>query len=129
MRVSRAIILVLLPLSLTLSGCVVVVDGNKNNGSSSSKSDWEKEEESNRKQIAALDTGEPLAFILQKMGTPDFDERLSKEDADYRILFYRTQRVKSDGLTTRDECTPLVFKDGILIGWGEHKLSMIERNQ
>ncbi|RUO25399.1 hypothetical protein CWE09_01295 [Aliidiomarina minuta] len=126
MRISRAIMVVLLPLSLTLSGCVLVVDGSKGERSSSvfSQSDWQKLEQSNRKQIAALDTGESLAQVLDKMGTPDFDERLTKGDTDYRALFYRTHRVKSDGQTTRDECTPLVFENGTLIGWGEHKLKV-----
>jgi hypothetical protein len=34
-------------------------------------------------------------------------------------LFYRTQRKHSDGETTRDETTPLVFRDNRLIGWGD----------
>lgn len=126
MRLSQAMIVVLLPISLTLSGCVLVVDRSKDTSTSSAQSEWRETEQSNREQIAALDTGEPLAVVLQKMGTPDFDERVSKEESDYRILFYRTHRVKADGLTTRDECTPLVFENGILIGWGEHKLSVIE---
>jgi hypothetical protein len=35
------------------------------------------------------------------------------------VLFYRTHRRDGDGVTTKDECTPLVFKNGLLIGWGD----------
>ena len=48
---------------------------------------------------------------------------LAKKFADnnYQVMFYRTQHVKSDGITTQDECTFLLFVNGILkeIGLGE----------
>ena len=37
----------------------------------------------------------------------------------YEVLFFRTHRTHSDGETTKDECTPLVFRDGVLIGFGD----------
>jgi len=33
-------------------------------------------------------------------------------------LFYRTRRTEADGETSRDETTPLVFKNNELVGWG-----------
>lgn len=38
------------------------------------------------------------------------------------ILRYRTHHRHSDGETTRDETTPLVFVDGTLAAWGEASL-------
>ena len=37
-------------------------------------------------------------------------------------MFYRTQHVKSDGITTQDECTFLLFVNGVLkeIGLGDN---------
>nr|WP_238946885.1 DUF3192 domain-containing protein [Seongchinamella unica] len=34
-----------------------------------------------------------------------------------RVLFYRTERNKSDGATSRDETTLLVFRNDRLAGW------------
>lgn len=106
-----------------LSGCVVVVDGDKKVSSEMSSSDREK---SNRAMISGLALGSQPASVLSLMGTPDFDESLNKDEVHYRVLYYRTQRVHKDGLTTKDECTPLVFKGGELIGWGQEKLNFLQ---
>ena len=52
--------------------------------------------------------------VLNIMGRPLSDELYSKPD----VWFYQTQTVWADGLTTEDECIPLVFTDGKLAGWG-----------
>lgn len=109
----------------TLSGCMVVVDGDKHQRSGG-KNDWESRQTDNRDAIAGLDLGTSVERVLNNMGTPDFDEQLMLNDTKYRVLYYRTQWVKGDGRTTRDECTPLVFADGELQGWGESKLRIIE---
>lgn len=114
-----------LSLSL-LSGCVVVVDGDKRVKRESIS--FEVREEANRNAIAQLNIGASPNDILVKMGTPDFDERLSRGGVDYRVLYYRTQRVTADGMTTKDECTPLVFADGQLLGWGQSKLDLIDQS-
>ncbi|WP_194756376.1 DUF3192 domain-containing protein [Aliidiomarina indica] len=108
-----------------LSGCVVVVDGDKRVSKESVS--FEAREESNRAAIAQLKMGTSPSAVLMAMGTPDFDERLSRGGVDYRVLYYRTQRVAADGMTTKDECTPLVFANGELLGWGFSKLDLIER--
>lgn len=52
--------------------------------------------------------------VLEVMGEPVSDETYSTPD----IWFYFVQSVWMDGLTTEDECMPLVFENGKLIGWG-----------
>ncbi|MFO7588483.1 MAG: DUF3192 domain-containing protein [Gemmatimonadota bacterium] len=36
----------------------------------------------------------------------------------WEVLFYYTELVEDDGLVTDDELTPVVLRDGILVGWG-----------
>jgi hypothetical protein len=60
--------------------------------------------------------------VVEQLGAPDFSEAFSKKDDSYRVLFYRTQHEHSDGETTKDETTPLVFKNDRLIGWGQDAL-------
>jgi outer membrane protein assembly factor BamE (lipoprotein component of BamABCDE complex) len=52
--------------------------------------------------------------VLEVMGSPVSDETFSTPD----VWYYFVQSVWMDGLTTEDECMPLVFEDGKLIGWG-----------
>jgi hypothetical protein len=47
------------------------------------------------------------------------------DGATYQVLYYRTHRTHSDGETTKDETTPLVFKDSALIGWGMDALARV----
>jgi hypothetical protein len=53
------------------------------------------------------------------MGIADFNEFYIKGEDTYQVLYYRTQHIDGDGVTTKDECTPLVFKNSALLGWGE----------
>ena len=100
--------------TLALSGCVIV------NGEPGwvGSSDWEREQERNSKAIANLDIGMERSEVVRKLGTPSFSEAFTRDDDEYRVLFFRTQHRHSDGDTTRDETTPLVFKNDTLIGWG-----------
>ncbi|MCQ2380597.1 MAG: DUF3192 domain-containing protein [Victivallaceae bacterium] len=52
--------------------------------------------------------------VLEIMGQPLSGESYNTPD----IWFYKTRTEWADGLVTRDECLPLVFSDGKLIGWG-----------
>ncbi len=79
---------------------------------------WQERETFNLKQIGRLDLGIPKGDVIRLLGSPDISEAKAIEEGEVLILFYRTHHVKSDGITTRDECTPLLFKDDILIGWG-----------
>ena len=107
---------------LFLSGCVISV-GDGDSGSYYG-SDWQKREQNNRKHIAKLETGMRYQDVTRKMGVADFNEMVQNDGTQRRILYYRTQRSADDGVTTKDECTPLVFEDGVLVGWGESALIM-----
>ncbi|RUO58553.1 DUF3192 domain-containing protein [Pseudidiomarina insulisalsae] len=80
---------------------------------------WQERETFNLKQIGRLDLGIPKEDVIRLLGSPDISEaKATSNGEEVLILFYRTHHVKSDGITTRDECTPLLFKNGDLIAWG-----------
>jgi hypothetical protein len=104
----------------TLGGCVVAIGPDE---FERSRSDWSELERDNRRAIDNLTLGTRLAEVRDAMPhTADFSEAFVSNGIDYRVLFYRTQRVEGDGATTRDETTPLVFADGELVGWGPSAL-------
>ena len=109
--------------SLYLSGCVISVDGD---GDYSHKSDWQDQEQKNRRIIAKLEPDLSLNDISMRMGTPDFNEYYEKDGDKFQILYFRTQRIAGDGVTTKDECTPLIFKNGMLSGWGDTAYRLIK---
>ena len=49
----------------------------------------------------------------------NFTESFSVDGANHHVLFFRTHQVEADGAITRDETTPLIFVDDVLVGWGE----------
>ncbi|MAI63331.1 MAG: DUF3192 domain-containing protein [Alteromonas sp.] len=108
--------------TMLLSGCVVSVGGGSD---SHYGADWEDREFNNRQHIAKLETGVSYEAVLRKMGVADFNELFEKADGTYRVLYYRTQKTMGDGLTTKDECTPLVFKNSKLVGWGDSAFGMM----
>lgn len=116
------IILISSTLFSGLSGCVIVArdhDGGDDG--------WQDQQTDNRKQISDLELNTPRLDIIQKLGVPNFSEAFVKEADEYRVLFYRTQHIHSDGDTTKDETTPLVFKNDMLIGWGQDMLTGIRQ--
>ncbi|SFV23043.1 DUF3192 domain-containing protein [Pseudidiomarina donghaiensis] len=112
-------------LSLGLQGCVIAVNGD---GEEYTTSSYESQEENNREAIASFTDGIELAAVQKEMGTPNFSDLVTVDGVRYRVLYYRTHRKHADGNTTRDECTPLVFADGVLIGTGELALERIPQN-
>lgn len=74
------------------------------------------EERRNNRNLEQLKRGMTKEEVLNIMGEPLKDE---KRYRDPDVWFYYTETKWSDGNATRDECTPLVFKDGRLIGWGK----------
>ena len=113
-------LVVIAAIGLLLSGCVISIDGDNDNHGS-----WSKIEKQNRQYISELSPGSAITAVRSQMGTPDFDELIVKNENQYRILFYRTQRSQGDGVTTKDECTPIVFVNGELIGFGQTALESI----
>ena len=61
-----------------------------------------------------LRTGMSKAQVLEIMGKPLEDEAFCKPN----VWFYQVDTLWADGLTTMDECMPLVFENGKLVGWG-----------
>ena len=115
MKVLKRVVPLIL-VSTMLSGCVVAI-GNEDFGEGSG---WAKNERENRSAIDGLRLGMGIYEVQDMMpNEPDFSEAFSVGGVSHRVLFYRTQRVHGDGVTTRDETTPLVFTDGRLTGWGE----------
>ncbi|GGQ01121.1 DUF3192 domain-containing protein [Shewanella ulleungensis] len=114
-------------LSLGLSGCVISVGDHE---SDKGHDYWEKQQDRNRSLLNSLSLGMTSEQVQTLMGTADFSEAYSKTNATnneqaIKVLFYRTQWAKGDGKTTKDECTPVVFKDNTLIGWGDTALQQI----
>jgi hypothetical protein len=52
--------------------------------------------------------------MQEKLGVADFSQTYAHNEQTIRVLFYRTQRKHKDGLTTKDECSILIFVDGEL---------------
>lgn len=80
---------------------------------------WQDRQKHNLHHIAQLSLGSDIAQITSILGTADFSEAKMAQNIAMQVLFYRTQHSLSDGLTTKDECTPLLFKAGKLIAWGQ----------
>lgn len=106
--------LVAVAAALSLSGCIVI--GSEHTWDNS---DWKDEQKRNREVISQLQIGAERSAVMERLGAPNFSEAYTREGDEYRVLFYRTQRRHSDGDTTRDETTPLVFRNDSLIGWGQ----------
>ncbi len=115
MQVKKLVMMTMIPLALTMGGCVISIDGDGDGY----HADWEDREYENRKSISNLALDLSHTQVTSMLGVPDFTEFHKSEDGNYMVLFYRTQRIKGDGITTKDECTPVVFKDEKLIGWGD----------
>lgn len=81
--------------------------------------DWEDREQYNKVQIAKLNLGTSKDEILALLGSPDITEAKKTREGTIQVMFYRTQHMKSDGITTQNECTPLLFEDDVLVAWGE----------
>lgn len=115
-------VLIALPLTFSLTGCIIAVneDGHEADwvGSYSGES-WKKEQRINKQKIANLNVGESYSKVREIMGTPEFNEAFTNEGKQVQVIFYRTNHRHSDGETTKDECTPLIFIDGVLNSWGQ----------
>lgn len=68
----------------------------------------------NLENIKNLKEGMSKEAVLNTMGQPLVKEVYNTEN----VWFYYTESKWSDGNRTSDECTPLVFEEGKLIGWG-----------
>ncbi len=69
----------------------------------------------NRNQLDRLKVGMTTDQVRQAMGKPYKSEFYGTK----QMWFYITEW-QSDGQTTLDEMTPLVFENDILLGWGHN---------
>ncbi len=92
------------------------------------KMEWKDRESYNRQFIAKIKL-EQFTFeeALEQLGSPDITEAIKVESDDFQVMFYRTHHVKSDGITTIEECTALLFKDGTLTGIGKSAHEMFQQ--
>ena len=108
----------------SLQACVISIDEDDFESGSRYHSESDREE-NNREYISDLALGTSLQTVRNRLGTPDFNDLLVKDGNEYRILYYRTHRKHGDGMTTKDECTPIVFSNDELQGIGEEALNRI----
>lgn len=71
----------------------------------------------NRDILSSMQIGMPQEQVTQLMGKPWKTEAFLENEKAHTILYYVTQRIP-DGTTTDEEMTPVVFREGFLIGWG-----------
>jgi hypothetical protein len=94
---------------------------------SPAKMQWEDREAYNRQFISKLILNEfNFDSALTELGSPDITEAKIVDETQYQVTFYRTQHVKSDGITTQDECTALLFKNGRLSAIGKTAYSQFK---
>lgn len=116
MKKTLLALLILAPLSAALTGCVIAVDGDHDDHLSTNSDDREFE---NRKKISAIALKSQYSMVVSQLGVADFTEAYQVNDKVIKVVYYRTQRVHKDGLTTKDECTYLQFENGVLTDTGE----------
>ncbi len=54
-------------------------------------------------------------------------ENLKVKNKDYQIVYYYTMVKHADNMITNDELTPVIFKDGQVVGKGENFLLKLRR--
>jgi hypothetical protein len=111
MKKSLLALLIIAPLSMSLTGCVIAVGGEDGHSMSG---DFDDREFKNRKKIADLQLNTTFSDVARVMGVADFNESYLDDGKTVKVVYYRTQRLHKDGLTTKDECTKLVFVDNNL---------------
>lgn len=114
----------LVSMAALLSSCVVAI-GNDDFDNEHEK--WQGRQDRTLKMINNLDLGRDLGSIESEFGLPDFTDSFMRSGEAIRVLHYRTHHSHSDGKTTRDETTPLVFIDDQLVGWGEMAIEKATR--
>ncbi|MFT7245584.1 MAG: hypothetical protein ACI82A_002954 [Candidatus Azotimanducaceae bacterium] len=100
--------------STALSGCVVAI-GNDGFGDDEQ---WEETQKRNDRYIGGSVLGSSITAVQADLGEPNYRESFQREGDTFEVLYYRTQHRHSDGQTTKDETTPMVFIDGKLVGYG-----------
>ena len=104
-----------------LSGCVI----NVNSDEWEEEENWRTQQSRNERMIAGFELGISRASVEADLGDADFVDAFERDGETINVLFYRTHHRHSDGKTTRDETTPLIFRDGRLSGYGQSALEFM----
>ncbi len=94
-----------------------------------SRMQWNDREAFNRKYIAQLSQlpAPERQQVIRRLGGPDITEAVKVQQDIYQLMYYRTKRSISDGITTKDECSPLLFKNQRLIAIEAQALSQYQQ--
>lgn len=90
--------------------------------------DWDDRQVFNQNTIATLSLGDGKKQVMEALGAPNFNDAQIIDGVEMQLVRYRTHHVKSDGETTPDECTPLLFVSGKLVGIGDHAVDTYMSN-
>ena len=60
------------------------------------------------------------------INNPYRSETYNTDKGTLEVLYYYTDEKAADGAVTDDELTPIVFKEGVLIGWGWGAIEDVE---
>ena len=85
---------------------------------------WEDRQVFNQVQIDKLGSSKDFSKvthneIIKMLGGPDISEAKISGENKLQVMYYRTHHERADGITSQDECTPLLFKNDKLIAMGE----------
>ncbi len=85
--------LIAIPLSMSLTGCVIVStdEDTRAEWMENSQEKWQKLQKDNKRKIAQLEVGDKYDNVRSTMGTPEFNEAFS--EAGKNIKFYFTAHV------------------------------------
>jgi len=74
----------------------------------------------NNENLMGLQVGMVQADVVKIMGTPAASESYEAVGGErVGILYYQTEERNVTVLSAKEECTPLVFINGKLVGWGD----------
>ncbi len=74
----------------------------------------------NNENLMGLQVGMPQADVVKIMGTPAASESYEAVGGErVSILYYQTEEKRVTVLSAKEECTPVVFVNGKLVGWGD----------
>ena len=81
---------------------------------------WQDRESFNKRYLGKLEPDSPVFLdqLFNNLGSPVLTFAKRVDEDVFQIVYYRTQHKHSDGITTKDECTGLFFKNEQLISWG-----------
>ena len=105
--------------AVVLGGKAIVDEVFDDDDSGGNTPSWEEQQEFNRIEIEKMLEDSVMAELpkqrfIDRLGSP---ERTQLFDDGTEILMYRTRHSYSDGKTNWRETVPLIFSDGVLVGY------------